>query len=194
MAEVVDDRQRLTFDDDVWHAVKWDDEPEFLGHLQSTFANLTPAKRTRGVKAADVTAVGSLNGRPVILIGEFKDFDHPNASAAERAKVATDAATHQLLTDVLSKLLDTMAGRTFAFDDDRASPQRASWRAALGDPDVELLLLLCVELPRTQVLTALAWQKALQRRLRWVGSNARVLVTTSHRPFADLGVAYGLVP
>lgn len=194
MAEIVDARQRLTFDEDVWHAVKWDDEPEFLGHMQSSFANLTPSKGARSVKAADVTAVGSPGGRPLLLIGEFKDFDHPNASAAERAKVATDAATHQLLTDVIGKVLDTMAGRTFSSHNGGANAQRERWRSALGAPDVALLLLLCVELPATQALTAQVWQKALERRLRWVGPNAQALVTTSRRPFAELGVTYDLVP
>jgi hypothetical protein len=145
-----------------------------------------------GVKAADAIAVRDVRYRPkLLLLAEFKDFDHPQIPPAQRAAAALSAVSDPLMRDVVRKVIDTLCGATFAHD---SSQQRCveltGWRPALGRPSTNLLILLCIEVPATQAVAALAWTKQLQRRLRWLGPNARVVVTNRARPFVGDGLTY----
>lgn len=177
MTVVEERRQRLTFTSE-WSVVKWDEAPEFVGRQQAAVA---------GTKAAD--AVGSRPG--VIVVAEFKDFDHPRIPAGQRAAVARQAVSDVLLDAVSRKVVDTLCGATFshAADDSRSSTLRA-WRRELEGEGPALLVLVCVEVPRTQALATIAWTAKLKQRLHWLGPRARVVVTSRHSPFDGLGVRY----
>lgn len=95
------------------------------------------------------------------------------------------------MQDIVRKVIDTLSGATFAHDAQRQrSVDLHGWRPALGRSTTTMLVLVCIEVPATQAVAALAWTKKLQQRLRWLGPAARVVVTTSARPFNGMGVAY----
>lgn len=188
MISIVEDRQRLDFDPS-WRVVKWDETDEFINGLQAALHQLEG-----GIKAADVVGVRSIPHRErTLLVAEFKDYDHPNVPVAQRRQNALAAVSDDLMQDIVRKVIDTLSGATFAHD---AEQQRCvdleGWRPALGRSTTTMLVLVCIEVPATQAVAALAWTKKLQQRLRWLGPRARVLVTTSARPFNGVGVAYSV--
>jgi len=147
-----------------------------------------------GVKAADVVAIHDApRSQKTLLVAEFKDFDDPTMPMARRIKTAHAAVSDVVLRDIVRKVIDTLSGATFSHD---AALQRCTeldgWRSSLGLRRTSLLVLVCVEIPRTQAIAHLAWTTDLQRRLRWLGPEARILVTTSARPFQGSGVRYRL--
>jgi hypothetical protein len=189
MTSVIERRQRLDLDS-TWDVVKWDEADEFDGSMDQALHNL-PAD---GVKAADVVGVRSQPRQPrVVLVAELKDFAHPNVPLVHQQRVALQATSGELMRDVVRKVIDTLCGATFAHD---ASAVRCAeldaWRRALGRSSTSLLILLCIEVPATQALAVLPWTKELQRRLRWLGPKARVIVTSSARPFRGDGVVYAV--
>lgn len=110
---------------------------------------------------------------------------------AQEEQAARAAVSDTLMGDVVRKVVDTLAGATFAHDSrGRRNADLDGWRPALGRSTTALLVLLCIEVPASQTVAALAWTKQLQRRLRWLGPRARVLVTTSQRPFNGVGISY----
>lgn len=189
MTTVTEGRQELTFDAS-WRALKWDESQEFKGSMEATFAGLSE----RSVKAADV--VGVRRGRgitPVALIAEFKDFDHPKIPAAQRAAAAQRGVSDEVMRDVIAKVVDSLCGAAFAHDTaGRRAQQLDGWRTALGLKTTSVLVLVCAELPITQAVAGVAWTAALKKRLRWLGPDAHIVVTSSSRPFRGEGLAYGL--
>lgn len=186
MAMITEGRQRLEFDA-TWRALKWDSAKEFIGSMDGALHQL-PGE---GVKAADVVGVKSResSGTAMLFIGEFKDFAHPAIPARQRTAVVLQAKSDKLQRDVVRKVIDTLAGATFAHDSgDIQRLELKRWRAATADATVRLLILLCVELPKPAVITMLNGE--LRRRLRWLGPNATVLVTSSATPFSALGISY----
>ena len=188
MTTITEDRQRLHFDSS-WVAFKWDEGHEFKGSMDGALHQLGT-----GVKAADVVAARSIRYQPkTLLVAEFKDFDHPNIPVPQRLQAAQAAVSDELMRDIIRKVIDTLTGATFAHD---AGQQRCNelsgWRPALARATTSLLILVCVELPPSQAVSALAWTKALQQRFRWLGPNAQVIVTSSARPFQGQGVRYSL--
>lgn len=189
MTSVRERRQRLDLDP-TWRVVKWDAAAEFSGSMDQALHQLP----SDGVKAADVVAVRVQPRRPrTILVAEFKDFANPTIPASRRAEKAMQATSDELMRDVVRKIIDTLSGATFAHDSQGTrSGELDEWRPALGRTSTSLLVLLCVEVPPSQAVAVLPWTKNIQRRLRWLGPNARVIVTSSARPFRGDGVAYGV--
>jgi hypothetical protein len=183
---ITEDRQSLAFDSN-WRVLKWDEAPEFVEGQQSSLQGLGG-----GIKAADVVGVRSVPSRPrTVLVAEFKDFDHPKVPPGHRPKVAADAVSEELMRDIVRKVIDTLAGATFAHDSQSARcAELDAWRPALGRSTTTMLVLLCIEVPKSQAVVALAWTKKLQQKFRWLGPHARVVVTNGSRPFSGLGITY----
>ncbi len=162
---------------------------EFKGSMESAFAQLPGG---RSVKAADVIAVR--RGRevsPLLLVAEFKDYHRPQLPAAKQQVIAQQAMSKDVQASVVGKVIDSLAGATFAQDAHggrEATLER--WRSTVGLRRVQLLVLLCVELPPSQALATSPWNTVLKRRLRWLHPSARVVVTSRQRSFAGLGVTY----
>lgn len=188
MTSISERRQHLDFDT-TWEAVKWDESDEFIGSMDKTLHNLASASP---VKAADAVAVRrAARVSPVVLVAEFKDFDFPNIPAEHRAQAARGANTEELMAALIRKVIDTLAGASFSHDSsDVRSAELQALTATLSDPNMKILVLFCIEVPRTQAVAVLPWTKKLQQRLRWLGPNAEVIVTTSARPFIGSGVTY----
>lgn len=184
MTTIVERRQKLVFDNS-WRVVKWDQAQEYVTGLQ-------PSLTRGGVKAGDVVGVRVLPRQPrTLLFAEFKDFSHPNIPAAQRHKAALAGVSETLLHDIVRKVIDSLAGATFAHDPaDARCLELEDWRSALGRSTTMLFILVCVELPPSQALAALAWTKKLQQRLRWLGPRSKVIVTSGVRPFSGLGITY----
>lgn len=180
-------RQRLTFDD-TWQAVEWDLMPEYKGSMESAFHGLAG----RSVKACDAVGVRRAVGQtPILLAAEFKDFDQTHLPADKRLEVARKGVSDDVMQAVISKLIDTLAGATFSHDGDgHRSVELESWRSAVGLKSTRLLVLVCVELPRSQALAATIWTTEIKRRLHWLLPRASVIVTSSRAPFSGLGVVY----
>ncbi len=180
-------RQRLTFDD-TWQAVEWDLMPEYKGSMENAFYGLVG----RSVKACDVVGVRRAPGHsPILLAAEFKDFDQTHLPADQRLAVARQGVSDEVMQAIISKLIDTLAGATFSHDrDGRRCAELERWRSAIGLKNTRLLVLVCVELPRTQQLAATIWTTELKRRLRWLLPRASVIVTSSRAPFSGAGVVY----
>jgi len=185
MTTLSEDRQHLDFDDD-WIVVKWDERAEFTSGLRGSLQ-----RRGDGVKGADVVGVGGRGSAKVALVAEFKDFDNPRIPAAQAADAARKATSTSLIDDLVRKVIDTLCGATFAHDASRRrGAELTPWRPAVATTTTQLLLLFCIEVPRTQAAAVGPWTKRLQQRLRWLGPNARVLVTSSTTPFTAAGVRY----
>ena len=185
MTVVQEDHQELRFDS-AWTVIKWDEAPEFVGSFDRALHSL-PGE---GVKASDVVAVRAPRGKTrTLLIAEFKDFDRPAISATEAERAVSD----ELARRIVRKVIDTLCGVTFAHDArDARSPKLDSWRPSLARSTSSLLVLVCIEVPKSQAVAAGPWTKKLQQRLRWLGPNAQIVVTNSTRPFAADGIAYGV--
>lgn len=192
MTRIDERRQSLNFDD-TWEVLVWDTAPEFKASLELAFSGLT-ATPPRSVKAGDVTGVRrETGGVNALLFAEFKDYDHPSIPAAHRLRAARQGTSDQVMSDLIAKLIDTLAGRTFAHDvHGHRDAQVTSWRAVLGDQHAKLLVLLCVEFPVTQSVAAKVWQTELKRRLAWLGPRANVVVTSGLRPFNGAGITYSV--
>lgn len=186
MTSIQEGRQHLHFDRS-WMILKWDQSAEFIGSMDGAMHQLAD-----GVKAVDVIGVREIRHRPrMLLIAEFKDFSHPDIPASKKAEVARSAISDQLMRNIVRKVIDSLSGATFAHDSDqRRCAELTSWRPALGRRTTTMLVLLCIEVPRSQSIAALAWTKQLQQRLRWLGPDTRVIVTSSARPFSGDGVRY----
>lgn len=191
MTVITERRQQLNFDNN-WRAVKWDESPEFKGSYERALHELPG----QGVKAADVVGVRRRSPTPpIILVGEFKDFDYPTIPPAQRQRVALQAVSDDLLSILVRKVIDTLSGASFAHDQQAARGRELrDLQRALGHARPSILVLFCVETPRTQSLAMLPWTKKLQQRLDWLGPNARVIVTSAQRPFDHLGVRYSINP
>jgi hypothetical protein len=182
VTQVNERRQVLQFDSS-WTVIKWDEAPEFVGSFEGALHNL-PGE---GVKAADVAGVRTLSNQPrTLLVAEFKDFNRPGPDAAKRS------VSDDLARNVVRKVIDTLCAVTFSHD---SSQQRSSsaldeWTPSLGRTTTTLLVLICVEVPPSLAVAAGAWSKKLQQKLRWLGPNARVLVTNEFRPFEGDGITY----
>ncbi len=186
MATITEGRQHLDFDA-TWGAFQWDLAEEFVGGMDKALHQLAGD----GVKAADVVGVkgGDLSGSSILLIAEFKDFAHPTIPVRDRAGVMLQAESAHLRRDIVRKIIDTLTGATFAHDsENNKRPELTRWRAAAAETPVRLLILVCVELSKPAVITML--NDELQRRLRWLGPHAMVLVTSSATPFSALGISY----
>lgn len=181
------ERQRLTFDD-TWQAVAWDERPEFKGSMEAAFNGLSG----RSVKACDAVAVRRVVGQtPILLVAEFKDFDQTHLPADKRLEVARQGVSDEVMQAIISKLIDTLAGAAFSHDrHGRRGAELERWRSAVGLKNTRLLVLVCVELPRSQQLAATIWTTELKRRLRWLLPRASVIVTSSRAPFSGVGVEY----
>ncbi len=186
MRSIHERRQTLTFDSS-WQAFKWDEADEYTRGLQASLVH-------GGAKASDVVGVRVLPRQPrTLLVAEFKDFDHPDIPAGDRHTAALAGVSDALMHDVARKVIDTLAGATFAHDHNQMRTSELDrWSPAVGRATTDLLVLVCVELPLTQSVAALAWTKKLQQRLRWLGPRAKVIVTSSARPFDGIGVTYSL--
>jgi len=180
-------RQRLTFDD-TWQAVEWDLMPEYKGSMENAFHGLVG----RSVKACDVVGVRRAAGHaPIILVAEFKDFDQTHLPADERLAVARQGVSDDVMQAIISKLIDTLAGATFSHDrDGRRCGELERWRSAVGLKNTRLLVLICVELARSEDPLATIWTTALKQRTRWLLPRASVIVTSSRAPFSGVGVEY----
>lgn len=189
MTAIVEGRQRLDFDAS-WNVVKWDDADEFKGSMERALHQLSG----NSVKAADVVAVRQRQGSsPTMLVAELKDFAHPEIPADRRAQHALQATSDRLMAAVVRKVIDTLCGASHSYGaSDERSEELEAWRTALGASEYRLLILVCVEVPRTQLAAVLTWTKALQQRLRWLGPHASVLVTTSRTPFRAEGIEYSV--
>jgi len=189
MPRITEKRQILDFDSS-WTAIKWDESGEFVGSMERALHQLND-----GVKAADVIAVRDVRYRPkTLLLAEFKDYDHPNVPQQQQQQTALAAVSSNLMQNIVRKIIDTLSGVTFAHSsNDQRCDELASWRPALGQKSTLLIVLLCIEVPPSQSIVALAWTKELQRRLRWLGPNARVIVTNQNRPFQGDGFTYRVV-
>ena len=192
MTTITEGRQRLDFDAS-WGAVQWDLCPEYKGSMETAFSNLPG---TRSVKAADVVAVRRVRGlAPVLLVAEFKDYHRPQLPRDEQQEIARNAVSDVVQASVVGKVIDSLAGAAFARDAAGGRHQVFErWRSTVGLKSAQLLVLLCVEMPPSQALVTSPWNTALKHRLDWLHPNARVVVTGSQRPFAGLGISYGLVP
>lgn len=185
MTTVTEGRQRLELDDS-WRVLKWDAADEYVHGMQRALHQLGG-----GLSAADVVATRRMPRQRTLMVVELKDFEHPRIPDHEREQNALDAVSDTLMRDIVRKVVDTLAGATFAHDGkQRRCPALDDWRPAIGLATTRILILLCIEVPASQAVAALAWTKQLQRRLRWLGPHARVVVTNSARPFAGIGVAY----
>jgi hypothetical protein len=186
MATITEGRQCLDFDA-TWGAFQWDLAKEFVGSMDGSLHQLAGD----GVKAADVVGVkgtGS-SGSAILLIAEFKDFAQPMIPGRRRAAVMLQAESEKLRRDIVRKVIDTLTGATFAHDSNgKQRSELKRWRAAAADTTVGLLILVCVELSKPAVITML--NNDLRRRLRWLGPNATVLVTSSATPYSALGISY----
>src|SRR5947209_917778 len=141
MTTIVEKRQTLTFDAS-WRVLKWDDADEYVTGIQRALVH-------GGVKATDVVGVRTVPRQSrTILVAEFKDFDNPHMPPADRRRAALAGVSDQLLHDIGRKVIDTLAGATFAHDDTNARhPDLDPWRPSLGRSTTTLLVLICVELP-----------------------------------------------
>lgn len=185
MTTLSEDRQHLDFDDG-WIVVKWDERAEFTTGLRGALQ-----RRGGGVKAADVVGVGGPRDAKVAFVAELKDFENPRMPREQAAAAAARATSDGLLDDLVRKVIDTLCGVTFAHDSNHARGQElAPWRLALASPTTRLLVLFCIEVPRSQAVAVGPWTKRLQQRLHWLGPQARVLVTSSAKPFHGAGLAY----
>jgi hypothetical protein len=182
MTTISERRQHIDFDAS-WRVCKWDESSEFIGSMSSALNDLPG----NGVKAADVIGIDDHPNRPrTILVAEFKDYDHP------RAETNRQATSSESIRDVVRKIIDTLAGVTFAHDtNDERRGELAGWRRALALSKTTVLVLVCVEAPSTQAAMVVnTWTTELQRRLRWLGPDAQILVTNSATPFRGQGIAY----
>lgn len=186
---ITEGRQVISHDAS-WQILKWDESDEFSGSMERSFHGL-PGE---GVKAADAVGVRHQPNRaPVVLVAEFKDPCNPAIPPQHAATAAAGALTEPLMRDVIRKVIDTLAGATFAHDVAGARCQELSgWRPALGRPTTRLLVLICMEVPPTQRAAVGPWTTELKKRLRWLGPNARALVTTSDAAYGGNGLSYGI--
>ena len=182
-------RQQLHFSDD-WAVVKWDKCPEFKQGIATAFDQLSGD----GVKGADgigVSLAASDTGSEIALVVEFKDYDHPDIPPRQRAQKAREAVSDELLQILVRKVIDTLCGATFSCDRQGSrSDLLAHWHTAIGSQTSRLLVLFCIEVPRTQAAAILPWTKKLQQRLHWLGPRANVIITSSSVPFSHAGVRY----
>lgn len=185
MTTISEGRQHLDFDND-WIVVKWDERAEFTTGLRGALQ-----RKGGGVKGADVVGIGGPRGAKVALVAELKDFANPQIPDERAADVAAKAVSDELIDDLVRKVIDTLCGITFSHDrSHQRGPELAPWRPALVSTTTQLLVLFCIEVPQSQAAVVGPWTKRLQRRLRWLGPQARVLVTSSARPFPWDGIAY----
>ncbi len=173
-----------------WNACKWDASEAYAHGIGQAFSGLEGA---RGVKAADLVA--SRDGvAPVLMIGEFKDFAHPSIPKADRKRVAAQAVSLQLVESLIAKVIDTLAGATFARGSAGSrEPVFNRWRDRVGSPEAALLILVMVEFPDRQASSVLALQTRLKQQLFWLGQGARVAVicsSTDLKPYRRLGIEY----
>ena len=189
MTTIQERRQSLSLDA-AWHAVKWDASAEFIGSMETAFAGL-PAADGRAVKGVDVIAARNGRGATLLLLGEFKDFAHPNIPTAQRAAVLMRSTSPEIMRDVVAKVIDSLCGATFAHDSngDRCD-ELIAFRGAALKPHQRLLVLYCAELPKPAAMVALNTE--LKRRLRWLGPNANVIVTNGASPYVGNGVSYAV--
>jgi hypothetical protein len=182
MTIVVSERRQHLELADEWDVLKWDDCEEFRGGVQ---------RADVGVKAADIVAARmARRGAASLLVCEFKDFEHPDIPSEQRAGVALQALSDDLADALVRKVIDTLSGATFSHDKhDQRCHALSTWRAAAAE-DSDVLVLFCIEVPRSQALAVLAWTAKLKRRLRWLGPRALVLVTSSARPFSSADISY----
>lgn len=187
MTTINEGRQALHFDSS-WRVLKWDESDEFVGSMDRALHQLP----RDGVKAADVVGMRDIRHQPkMLLIVEFKDFDSPNIPRAQRGAVALAAVSDNLMRDIVRKVIDSLSGATFAHDSvHKRCTELNPWRPALGCVKTTMLVLLCIEVPKSQLIAALSWTKELQGRLRWLGPRSRVIVTSSSRPFQGDGITY----
>ncbi|MCP9488827.1 MAG: hypothetical protein MSC31_03010 [Solirubrobacteraceae bacterium MAG38_C4-C5] len=187
MTTISEQRQHLDFDA-YWSVVKWDAAREYIGNLEAALHGLSDAVPT---KASDVVGVSVNRGPRTLLVAEFKDYEHTSIPASQRAQKALDATSDKLMAGLVRKVIDTLCGATFAHDGDGNRSSEAQGFAALaGEPTRDLLVLFCIEVPRTQAVAVLAWTTRLQKRLSWLGPRAHVIVTNSARPFSAGGITY----
>lgn len=180
-------RQQLEFDS-AWKVLRWDISAEFTGSFEQALHQLTG----EGVKAADVAGARVERGQiRTLLVAEFKDFNHPGIPSRQQKTEAERGISDQLTRNVVRKVIDTLCGATFAHDvRDRRSPELDDWRPSLARSTTALLILVCVEVPKSQAAAAGPWTKRLQQRLRWLGPNAQVIVTNRFRAFQGDGISY----
>jgi hypothetical protein len=147
----------LTFDEDTWVVVKWDDHPAFQHGL----------RLHSGTKATDVAGV-LWNGAPWFF--ELKDF---RGTRIEN-KARFDGP---LAEEVAEKIRDTIAGVLWAVEREHEDDSvRRVAKATLGRTG-RLTVVLWVEDdtgPTAAVASVL--QQAIKQRLRF--ANAHVLVTS----------------
>lgn len=186
MPTIEERRQRLVFKSS-WNAFKWDASDEFV-HGMSQALNGLPAD---GVKAADVVGIRS-SGKSeagVVFIGEFKDFEHPHIPLSQRARAIEQAESAELRRDITRKVIDTLSGVTFAHGANGTRREELNlWRNAIATQRVKLLVLVCIEMSKPAIVSMLT--NDLRRRLRWLGPEATVLVTSSATPFSGMGISY----
>ncbi len=184
MTLVREGRQYLEFEDE-WAVVEWDKCDEYLQGIQSA---------TPGVKASDVVAVKVAQRRSgSLLIAEFKDFTNPAIPPGQAAEAAAAATSDRLIDALVRKVIDSLSGATFSHDARQARSERLErWRSTVGIEELTILVLVCVEVPRSQAVAVPIWTKKLQNRLRWLGPRAQVVVTSSDRPFSGSGLTYRL--
>lgn len=182
-------RQELHFSDD-WAVVKWDECAEFKEGIATAFDQL----KGDGVKGADGVGVSLAAGRTgsqIALVVEFKDYAHPDIPEHQRAQRAREAVSDELLQTLVRKVIDTLCGATFASDrqGDR-SDVLTRWHSAIGSQTSRLLVLFCIEVPRSQAVAILPWTTKLQQKLHWLGLRANVIITSSSVPFSQAGIRY----
>jgi hypothetical protein len=185
MPTLAEDRQYINYDSS-WQLCQWDDCDEFTNGLREALHGTS----SDGVKGADF--VGIRKSRPqVVLVGEFKDFANPRIPSDQRSQAAKKAESSQLVGDLVRKVIDTLAGATFSHDNSgNRRPELGRWRPALPLSTTRLLVVVCIEVPKPAIVNMIA--AALTKRLRWLGPNATVLVTTAATPFTGLGLTYEL--
>lgn len=187
MTAIGERRQRLDFDE-TWTVVKWDERDEFTTGIRGALHQTLD-----GVKGADVAGVREpAGGATVTLVAEFKDFDHPDVPANAAAETVRRATSDRVMEDLVRKVIDTLCGVTFSHDKDhRRGPELSRWRPTLGSATAtRLLVLFCIETPPASAARLGPWTKELQKRLRWLGPNAQILVTSSAAPFEGAGIRY----
>lgn len=180
--EVRERRLSLTFEDG-WAVTKWDEGSEYRDGLQTT----------NGVKACDVVAVRPDGPRPILVLAEFKDFDDPKISNSRRAAAARKATSATLIEELVHKTLDTLAGATFAHDQEhQRSGVLAAWDRVIRRGSPSILLLFCIEFPGSQEPMILPWSTKLKQRLRYLGPDVHVVVTSRDSVFDRLGIRYAV--
>lgn len=186
MTSFLEGRQRLELTAE-WQCLKWDEAPEYVGPLQGSFNDLV-VDRPRSVKAADLVAAAHGDDQATfLLVVELKDFASPGMSRNQQRIAAEKAKSDQLMSDVVAKVVDSLAGATFSHDkQDTRCGELDTWRAAVGDTDADIIVLLGIEVPDRAFLTVL--HTGLKKRLRWIGPRASILVASA--PLRLRGVTY----